>query len=325
MIGRYLAVAMLLAGSAPLSGQTATTRLDAVSGAQPVDGKTQAQDVHIRSDFEQRMTVPVRLSGSGPYQFLVDTGADRTAVSRELVAKLALPSAGPVQLHSVTGVSEVNTARVKDVELTRPPENIDAAVLDRENIGADGIVGSDLLRAERVQFDFEKQTMTVVPSSSPEYHGDPGAIVVTARRNNGRLIITDADVDGQHLTVVLDTGADLSMGNEELRRRLPRDDLVYLGEKAQLLSVTGAVIVGDIVHIREMTIGGIGIRNLAVVITDAHTFKQLGLLNRPALLFGMNAMRAFKKVSIDFANRKFRVVMPEHSAIDTQMASRGGL
>jgi hypothetical protein len=38
----------------------------------------------------------------------------------------------------------------------------------------------------------------------------------------------------------------------------------------------------------------------------------------------MNAMRAFKKVSIDFANKKFRVVMPEHSQLETQVASRGG-
>jgi hypothetical protein len=35
----------------------------------------------------------------------------------------------------------------------------------------------------------------------------------------------------------------------------------------------------------------------------------------------MNAMRAFRKVSIDFANRKFRVLLPEHSALDTEVAS----
>lgn len=325
MIGRYVAVAMLLGGSAPLLAQTATTRLDAVSGVQPIDGKTQAQDVHIHTDYEDRMTVPVRLSGSGPYQFLVDTGADRSAVSRELATKLALSSAGRVQLHSVTGVSQIDTARVENIELTRSPENIDAAVLDRENIGADGIVGSDLLRAERVQFDFEKQTMTVVPSSTPEFRKDPGAILITARRKNGRLIITDAEVAGERLTVVLDTGADLCMGNGELRRRLRRDDVLDLGEKAHLLSVTGAQMTGDIIHIREMTMGGVRLSNLAVVITDAHTFSQLGLNDRPALLLGMNAMRAFKKVSIDFANKKFRVVMPEHSALETQFASRGGL
>ena len=61
--------------------------------------------------------------------------------------------------------------------------------------------------------------------------------------------------------------------------------------------------------------------NLAIVFADAHTFKQLKLDAKPALLLGMNAMRAFKKVSIDFANRKFRVLLPEHSALDTEVAS----
>jgi hypothetical protein len=50
----------------------------------------------------------------------------------------------------------------------------------------------------------------------------------------------------------------------------------------------------------------------------------LQLDRTPALLLGMNAIRAFKKVSIDFANRKFRVVLPEHSQLETQVASRGG-
>ena len=36
----------------------------------------------------------------------------------------------------------------------------------------------------------------------------------------------------------------------------------------------------------------------------------------------MNAIRAFKKVSIDFANRKFRVVVPEKAELDTRLAMR---
>ena len=35
----------------------------------------------------------------------------------------------------------------------------------------------------------------------------------------------------------------------------------------------------------------------------------------------MNAIRAFKKVSIDFANKKFRVVLPESSGLDVRLAS----
>lgn len=325
MISRCLVVAALLTSSTPALSQTTTTRVDGVSGIPLSDDAAHAQDLHIRTVNDDRMTVSVKLSGAGPYQFLVDTGADRTAVSRDLVSKLALPSAGGAQLHTISGVSQIGTARVQNVELTERPETVDAAVLDRAFIGADGIVGSDLLRSERVQFDFDKQTMTIVPSREPDFRPEEGTIVVRAWRKNGRLVVTDAEVDGRRLTVVIDTGSDVSIGNEALRSRLPIEDLVDIGKNVELESVTGAKIVGDSMFIRKMTIGDITLSNLAVVITDAHTFKQLGLADKPALLLGMNAMRAFKKVSIDFANKKFRVVVPEHSELQTEVAWRTGL
>jgi predicted aspartyl protease len=324
MARRFLVAALALASGSAALAQTATTRFDAVSGGPEIDKTTQTQDVKFRNDRDDRMTVPVRLSGTGPYQFLVDTGADRTAVSNTLAARLKLERGSGAELHSITGVSEVRTATIHDVALTNTPERtIDAAVLNGAYVGADGIVGVDLLRSQRVQFDFEKQTMSIVPSSTPDFRSEPGTIVVQARRKNGRLIVTDAIANGETVTVVLDTGSDVSIGNPALRRRLLRDNLIDPKKIVQLESVTGDKMDGDYMIVREMTLGGIGLNNLVIVFADAHTFKQLGLDRKPALLLGMNALRAFKKVSIDFANHKFRVVVPEHSAIDTRLASAG--
>jgi len=323
MIRRYLVLAAALAGSVA-TAQTVTTRLDAVPEGLQVDKTTQTEDVQFRNGIDDRMTVPVRLSGAGPYQFLVDTGADRTAVSRDIVAKLKLAAAGGAQLHSISGVSSISTARIDAVQLTRTPESVDAAVLEKSNMGADGIVGVDLLRSQRVQFDFEKQTMSIVPAATPDFGYEPGTIVVRAKRKNGRLVVTDAIANGEHLTVVLDTGSQVSVGNQALRRRLRGGDaLIDVDKSVVLESVTGQKVLGDYMMVREMTIGGIGLTNLAVVFSDVHTFKQLGLDKQPALLLGMNAIRAFKRVSIDFANKKFRVVLPERSELETRVASAG--
>jgi hypothetical protein len=190
-------------------------------------------------------------------------------------------------------------------------------------MGADGIVGVDVLRSQRVQFDFGTQTMSIVPSATPDFTAEKGTIVVSARRKNGRLIVTDADVDGHSLTVILDTGSEVSIGNSALRHRLLGSSLVDPQRSVELQSVTGQKIIGEYMVIPVMTIGGIGLSNLAVVFTDAETFKQLHLENKPAMLLGMNAIRAFKRVSIDFANRKFRVVLPQHSELETEVAMRG--
>jgi predicted aspartyl protease len=322
MFKRFIVLAATLACSASLSAQTATTRLEAAPGVPDIDKTTQTEDVRFKNDGQDRMTVPVHLSGAGPYQFLVDTGADRSAVSSDIVARLNLPSSGGAELHSVTGITRIATARVRDFQLTRTPEqSIDAAVLDSAHMGADGIVGVDLLRSQRVEFDFEKQTMSIVPSATPDFRYEPGTIVVRAKRRNGRLVVTDAIANGEDVIVVLDTGSQVSVGNEALRRRLVGRSLVDVEKSVELESVTGSKLTGNYMFVRELTIGGIGLNNLAVVFADAHTFKQLGLDKKPAILLGMNAIRAFKKVSIDFASKKFRVVLPEHSELEARLAS----
>jgi len=224
-------------------------------------------------------------------------------------------------MHTVAGVSMVSTADVPQLQLTQKAQNVRGApLLDSSNMGADGIIGTDSLRSQRVQFDFGTKTLSIVPSATRDFRDEPGTIVVQAQRRKGRLVLTDATANGQALTVVIDTGAQVSIGNEALRQRLQGRGLLGTSEKVSLQTVTGQTIVGDYMFVRDLEIGGVTLRNLAIVFTDAHTFHALNLDRRPALLLGMNAIRAFKKVSIDFANQKFRVVLPESSALDVRFA-----
>ena len=160
-----------------------------------------------------------------------------------------------------------------------------------------------------------------VPSAAPSSSDDSGTIVVQAYRKNGRLVITDAVANGHPVTVVLDTGSQVSIGNEALRAKLV-GRMVNTLQSVEIQSVTGQSISGQYAFVREFDIGGIQLKNLAIIFADAHTFHQLKLDKQPALLLGMNAIRAFKKVSIDFANRKFRVVLPEHSELAVRLADR---
>jgi hypothetical protein len=48
-----------------------------------------------------------------------------------------------------------------------------------------------------------------------------------------------------------------------------------------------------------------------ILFTSAPIFHQLGLESRPALLLGMNALRAFDKVSIDFGRKQLRMTTGE--------------
>jgi hypothetical protein len=195
-------------------------------------------------------------------------------------------------------------------------------LLASANIGADGILGVDSLRSQRIMFDFERQTMEIVPSAVPDFREEPGTIVVEASRRNGRLIVTEATANEHSVTVIIDTGSQISLGNQALRRAL-RSKQLSQHEEVMLESVTGDKLAGDYMVVRELAMGPVDLKNLAIVFADAHIFKQLKLDNRPALLLGMNAMRAFKKVSIDFAAKRLRLVVPQHSALDVQAADAG--
>lgn len=311
-----------LASSAAAGAQTQTTVIEAISGPTQIDKTTQTEEIGFKKDLNDRMTVPVLLSGRGPYRFLVDTGADRTAISRDLARSLNLAAGDSASLHSVSGVSTVTTATVPTLQLTRKEiRNIDAPLLEGTNMGADGILGLDSLRSQRILFDFGNNVMSIVPSATPDFKPEPGTIVVQGVRRNGRLVLTEASANNHPVTVVIDTGSQVSIGNEALRRALRGSKLLKASGQVDLISVTGARITGDYMFIHELEIGGIGLKDLAIVFANAHTFKQLQLDKRPALLLGMNAIRAFKKVSIDFASRKLRVVVPEQSSLDLRLAA----
>ena len=56
----------------------------------------------------------------------------------------------------------------------------------------------------------------------------------------------------------------------------------------------------------------------AMAVADAAPFKRFGLTDQPALLLGMDALRLFDQVQIDFANRQIRFSLP-----DTRGVGRG--
>jgi hypothetical protein len=182
-------------------------------------------------------------------------------------------------------------------------------------MGADGMLGVDSLQSQQVVFDFGKNTMSIVPAIHKQVTENDGAIVVYGRLLNGRLIVTHADADGNDITVILDTGSEICIGNRAMQKRMASHGQLIDAGYVELQSVTGEKMPGEYTFVKKLAFGGIDLNHLAVVFADAHTFHDLGLDEKPALLLGMNAMRAFKKVSIDFAHQKFRVIVPQNGSL----------
>ncbi len=277
---------------------------------------TASETVATSEDSASRLTVPVMVNGQGPFRFLIDTGSDRSVISKELATRLALPSRGKATLVSMSGVDQVNLVKIDSVGVTptRILRNIEAPALPARYVGADGILGIDALKGQRILIDFTAESMLIEPADTKAVRdeaNEPGTIVVRAKSRLGQLVLVDADANGEEVWVMVDTGGQNSVGNAALKKLMVKRSPAGGFKTVELLSVVGGRVPAQYVIVGKMRIGGVQMGNAPVAFVDAHPFKRFGLERRPAMLLGMDGLRSFRKVSIDFANRRVKFLLPD--------------
>ena len=78
-----------------------------------------------------------------------------------------------------------------------------------------------------------------------------------------------------------------------------------------LVDVTGRSVPADYGIAEELLIGRARFGIIPIAFADIAPFKALRLDRTPALFLGMDALRQFDRVAIDFANRKIYFLIPE--------------
>lgn len=305
---------LILALSLPVATPAAArqTSHPPAAGTDPVDPAFADALTLALGEVDLRMTVPVTVDGKGPFPFVIDTGAERSVVSRELAERLGLKADKPVNLTTMTGTSRVPTvvAPALTIGNTGVAHRVVAPALFARDLGAAGLLGIDTLRDHRVAIDFARNTMAVVPSSrrTARERRDADEIVVTAKSLFGQLIVTDAMYGDTRIQVVLDTGSQITLGNDALRRRVGRQ--ARDAAPVELISVTGGRASAAYTRVPAIRVGRIKFGAMPIGFAQVKPFERFGLVRRPGLLLGMDALRAFARVEIDFPNRQVRFVMP---------------
>lgn len=271
------------------------------------DQPTASEVLKLERDLHNRMTVPVRIGSQGPFDFLIDTGSERTVLSREVATKLALAISGTATVVGVAGSVPVELVEIDEISLgKRTYYTLTAPLLDDQFIGADGIVGIDSLQDQRVLIDFAANQMLVGDAAT--LGGSRGfEIVVRAKRKSGQLIMANAIIDGVKTDIVIDTGSDSSIGNIALRNALSRRRTM---QSTTLISVTGQTIGAEMAMASTINVEGLKLNNVVISFADSPAFNRLGLVQRPALLMGMSQLRLFKRVAIDFSMRRILFDLP---------------
>ncbi len=272
-------------------------------------------DIGAMEDDGRRMTAPVMIDGKGPFDFIVDTGANRSIISDELAAELMLPAGRITKVHGIVGERLVPTVRLQRFGIgAREAKNLSMATLPARHLGGLGLLGVDGLKNQRIVFDLPGSRLQIVRSSQP--HAGEGGAVIRARKRFGQLTVVDTDIDGTRVAVLIDSGSVSTIGNSALRAVVQKARTPPEMQKVMISGATGDVTMGDYGAVPRFRLGSLTIMNLRVAYADLHPFTLWELNDRPALLMGMDIMRFFEEVALDFGRNEVHLRLPKIPYVD---------
>ena len=295
-----LGLSLLGAGAArgrPQEFRKPDPNLPIVAEVRPNQSETN-QTLETARDPYRRMTAPVLLNRKGPFFFVVDTGANQSVVSTEIASALGLAAGPTLPLHGVAGVEDTPTARIGEVRIgSNVEKDVLMPVLPKAAIGADGILGIDRLRNQRLTLDFKRRKLTVEKSHFEDL--PPFTSSVKGRQRSGQLTIVDADLAGIRVDAFLDSGAERTIGNPALLNLAVLRNPTNKFYDAPVISVTGRTLPGQIALLPVLRLGHVRLVDIAITFADLHVFQIWGL-DSPAVLVGMDALTVFDSVTLDF-------------------------
>jgi len=277
----------------------------------PVDETPTA--VAVGQDAFEHMTAPVSINGQGPFNFLMDTGANVSCVSIGVARQLMLDALAPTKVHTVVGAREREAVLINHLQVgERSRRGVHAAALPLTD-GVDGVLGVDWLKGQRLELGFKPRGLSITKSKFDA--SSDGKVVVPADRRLGQLTIVDADLSGHRISAMIDSGSQMTICNgrvrelvESIDRRRGIDTPV---QQVRLESVVGEKFLGEMVYLPFMRLGGLQLGNVPVVFSDMHVFDLWRLRDKPAVVLGMDLLTQFDLVALDFGHNAVRFDLSE--------------
>jgi len=276
--------------------QTAPTTLLA-----PEDAPTQFD---TGADAYEHMLAPVMVNGQGPFQFLMDTGANTSCIARDLAERLMLTATEPQRVNTIVGAKQRPGVMIDHLQVgERTRRGVRAAALPLTP-EIDGVLGIDWLKGQRLEMGFKTKSLSITRSKF-ETSRD-GLAVVPARRSQGQLTIVDADASGKRISAMIDSGSQMTLCNGPVRAMVAESVRHSRGDEAyrhvSLQSVIGERFTGEMINLPFLRLGGLRLGYVPVIYAETHVFDLWGLKDTPAIVLGMDLLTQFDTVALDFGH-----------------------
>jgi predicted aspartyl protease len=263
-----------------------------------------------RRDRIGRIWAPVMIDGKGPFRLVLDTGANRSAITARTAELLGNPPSqdGSTRVTGFTGSAIVPTVHVKTMEvgdlLIGPA---DLPVLSDVFGGAQGVLGIEGLEGKRIYADFTHDRLEIARSHGERARNDFTTVPLKFVRG---LLVANVMVGSVHTKAIIDTGAQGTVGNLMLRNALMRHP-PHNAAREDIIGVTLDVQSGEYLPAPDIDFGHLTVRGVRITFGDMYLFQHWGLTNEPALTLGMDLLGSFDVLVIDYARHELQIRMRE--------------
>jgi predicted aspartyl protease len=254
-----------------------------------------------------RIWAPVLINGEGPYRLVLDTGASHSAVTRRVAERLRVPIyVDTVKLRGVTGSSIASAIRAETLEVgDLMVENATMPIVADAFGGAEGVLGAEGLKDKRIVIDFAYDQISI--ARSHKQAPPPGFAVVPFQFGEMQGMRVKARVGSVPVTALIDTGAQMTVGNLALREALARRRGEHDEFEDAIIGVTEDIQMATQVRVPTIVAGDLLVRNANILFSDLYIFDHWGLASKPALLIGMDVIGVLDALIIDYRRNELHV------------------
>ncbi|MFN3818705.1 retroviral-like aspartic protease family protein [Blastomonas sp.] len=283
-----------------MRGWTVTAGLFGLAVASLVNAQTP-----LSFSASGHVVAPVRIDGEDQYLFVVDTGAEGSAVYERFAREADLAPAGEEQIVGQTGSASLPLRRITRLEVDRRtfgpivaselPDRRDGAVMA-------GIIGLDVMGGHTVDFDLPSARLSLLDGAEAKALIKTLGPAQSARAIIGGLLAVPVEVNGVTGWGVIDTGARETRINTRFAT-MAKVEEDKGGVAATVHGATNAASSLRPGRARSVRMLGKDLGETSIRIADLPVFESFGLQDEPAMIIGADYLGRFRLV-IDFPTRR---------------------
>lgn len=254
-----------------------------------------------------RIWAPVLINGEGPYRLVLDTGASHSAVTPRVAADLEVPVyVDLVRLRGVTGSAIASAIKADTIEVgDLMAEDVTMPIVADAFGGAQGVLGAEGLSGKRIIIQFHQDLISIARSHKEP--PPPGFVVVPFRFGVNSGMRIKAMVGSVPVTALIDTGAQMTVGNLALREALARKRGHRDEFEDAIIGVTEDIQMATRVRIPTIVAGDLLVRNAEILFSDLYIFDHWKLSSKPALMIGMDVIGVLDTLIIDYRRNELHI------------------